>query len=287
MSIKRDAKGRIVKGSTMTREERLKANRNMRAAWKERDDYIGDIKEANPRIFNSWRAILYTQKGQKAGCVEEWRSFRKFYEDVSPEYKRGLVLRRKDVARPWSPDNFVWVTMEEAGNMKSQRQIEYNGETHNLREWSEILNVSYQGIHLRYARREKKGLSAKDILFGVRVSRGSKAPKDIRDEGVRIRAKASKMISSYKILDRKNGYPVCDITIDWMIANILTKPCTYCGDTKRVGCDRIDNDRGHTMDNVVPCCVECNAIRNRFFSYEEMKELGRAVREIKAKREIK
>ena len=71
-----------------------------------------------------------------------------------------------------------------------------------------------------------------------------------------------------------------------MINNILTKPCIYCGDTKRIGCDRIHNDGGHTKDNVVPCCYDCNCARNNNFSYEEMKVLGKTIREIKNNRLI-
>lgn len=89
------------------------------------------------------------------------------------------------------------------------------------------------------------------------------------------------MISAYKSKDVKNGTTVCDIDIDWMIANITTKPCVYCGDTHRVGCDRIDNSKGHTKDNVVPCCFDCNCARNNNFTYEEMLVLGKTIAEIK------
>ena len=30
-----------------------------------------------------------------------------------------------------------------------------------------------------------------------------------------------------------------------------------------IGCNRIDNSKPHTMDNVEPCCLECN--RNKYF----------------------
>ena len=69
-----------------------------------------------------------------------------------------------------------------------------------------------------------------------------------------------------------------------MISNITTKPCFYCGDTNRVGCDRIDNSKGHTKDNVVPCCYDCNCARNDNFSHEEMIMLGKTISEIKSKR---
>lgn len=92
------------------------------------------------------------------------------------------------------------------------------------------------------------------------------------------------MISSYKVKDCKNGTNICDIDIDWMIENILAKECVYCGDNHRIGCDRIDNNKGHTKDNVVPCCIECNTARNNYFSFEEMKLLGQTIRQIKQSR---
>jgi hypothetical protein len=92
------------------------------------------------------------------------------------------------------------------------------------------------------------------------------------------------MISAYKFKDKKNGLNICDIDIDWMLENIMNKPCIYCGDIHNVGCDRVDNSKGHTKDNVVPACYECNCARNNNFSYEEMLELGKAIKIIKEKR---
>jgi hypothetical protein len=37
------------------------------------------------------------------------------------------------------------------------------------------------------------------------------------------------------------------------------KPCIYCGnDTPTVNLDRVNSDKGYSMDNVVPCCLSCN-----------------------------
>ena len=42
--------------------------------------------------------------------------------------------------------------------------------------------------------------------------------------------------------------------------------CSNCGSGDFVynGLDRVDNEKGYTIDNVVPCCKHCNyAKRNR------------------------
>ena len=95
------------------------------------------------------------------------------------------------------------------------------------------------------------------------------------------------MISSYRCKDRKSSLELCDIDIDWMIENIISKPCIYCGDTNNVGCDRIDNNKGHLKENVVPCCVDCNVARSNHFSFEEMKILGQTIKQIKEARKAK
>lgn len=277
----RDSKGRFIKGRSETQEEKLKRLISIEENIKNRKGYIGDIKNENPRIFNTWRSILYTEKGKKAGHSKEWENFRIFYNDVIPTYQKGLVFRRLDITKPFSKDNFIWVTQEEAAMLQSNLVwLEYDGEKMPLKYWADKFNISLNGLRIRYHRREKYNYSTEEILFGRKKNRGVKTIKNDPTN----RTKASKMISSYKHKDHKNKTTICDIDIDWMINNIMTKPCIYCGDTSRVGCDRIDNSKGHTKDNVVPCCFDCNCARNNNFSYEEMIILGKTISEIKSKR---
>ena len=38
--------------------------------------------------------------------------------------------------------------------------------------------------------------------------------------------------------------------------------CYYCNDTiERAGLDRIDNERGYTLDNIISCCAICNRMK--------------------------
>ena len=253
------------------------------AAWKNRPDYIDDLVQQNKRLHNSWRAIRFTEKGKRAGCCEAWKNYRTFFADTARFYFEGAVLRRKDACKPWGPDNFMFVTMEQAAAALQKIFLEYDGKTLSLQQWARELNLPFMGIKLRYYRYKDKS-DPEIILFGKRKKRGEKKPKDIHDPKVNIRAKASKMISAYRIKDRKMGYTPSDMTIEWLIDNILTKPCHYCGDTKRVGCDRIDNNKGHSKDNVVPCCIECNTARNNYFTYEEMRRIGKTIAEVKKDR---
>lgn len=51
--------------------------------------------------------------------------------------------------------------------------------------------------------------------------------------------------------------------------------CFYCNKDLQdeTGCslDRVDNNVGYIITNVVPCCGNCNKMRNNILSHEEMK----------------
>jgi hypothetical protein len=93
-----------------------------------------------------------------------------------------------------------------------------------------------------------------------------------------------KRLEMYERMDLSKGLTF-DLDVKWFKENILGKACIYCGDTKNLGCDRINNNIGHVKDNCVPCCYLCNITRKEDYTFEEMKILGRAIREIKEHRQ--
>ena len=72
--------------------------------------------------------------------------------------------------------------------------------------------------------------------------------------------RASSLVNKYKGEDKKHNRGIGDLTKEWIVENIFSKPCVHCGKTgwKVIGCNRLDNSKPHTKDNVEPCCFDCN-----------------------------
>lgn len=84
--------------------------------------------------------------------------------------------------------------------------------------------------------------------------------------------RASSLANKYKGEDKKHNRGECTLTKEWIMKNIFSKPCVHCGKEgwNVIGCNRLDNSKPHTEDNVEPCCEECN--KKMWF-----KEMGKEV----------
>lgn len=72
--------------------------------------------------------------------------------------------------------------------------------------------------------------------------------------------RASNLVSTYKDSDRKHNRGECTLTAKWVVENIFGKKCAHCdkSDWREIGCNRLDNSKPHTPENVEPCCDACN-----------------------------
>lgn len=276
----RDNKGRFQKGHKETSEEKAKRIVSLIEAQRQAPSYLGDLKFSP--LYNIWRSFMFTKKGKMAGYGKDWAVFKAFYNDMKDTYTKGLRLCRLDKDKPFNKDNCVWVTDQQlAFSRRDNLVFTYNGETKLLKEWSEIYGIPYNGLKQRFTK--SKNYTPHEILFGITI-RNNKAVKDINEvEAKYRRAKASKMISSYRCSDKKRNL-YCDLDIDWFLQHISQKKCVYCGSDKKIGCDRIDNNIGHIKDNVIPCCYTCNVVRHSLFTVDEMRELGKTIKIIFDKR---
>lgn len=76
--------------------------------------------------------------------------------------------------------------------------------------------------------------------------------------------RARHLLLNYNQYDRDANRGQGDLTPEWIVDNIFTKPCVHCGETdwRKIGCNRLDNSKPHTTDNVEPCCLKCNVKLN-------------------------
>lgn len=93
----------------------------------------------------------YGARGIK--CSSEWDSFEKFFEDMSPAWKRGLTLERKDTNGPYSKENCIWETRRaQANNRRNNCRIEFNGLNLTVSQWALRFGMPRHLIYQRFKR---------------------------------------------------------------------------------------------------------------------------------------
>lgn len=234
-------------------------------------------------IHNSWRSMRFTKKGKKVGTSKEWEIYANFRDDMLPTWRSGLILHRIDKSKPFSKENCFWISREDQAFDKGII-IEFNGDKGNFEFWANKTGCSKFSIKNRYHKKYKKGLmTLEETLYGPKLASWNKKPKSAKEVlekkgDMALQNKASKMFQSYRCKDRERRQETT-ISKEWLLENILFKNCIYCGTSELVGCERIDNTIGHTIENCVPACFYCNRMRSNKFTFDEMKKIGKFVRE--------
>lgn len=121
----------------------------------------------NTRLYDIWASMkkrCYYHKhknykfygGRGVKVYDEWRNnFQTFYDwAMNNGYKSNLTIDRIDVNGNYEPNNCRWVTMkQQSRNTRRNRYFTYNGETHCISEWCEILGLNYNTINGRLRRK--------------------------------------------------------------------------------------------------------------------------------------
>lgn len=93
--------------------------------------------------------------GRGIAVCDEWReSFQTFYDwAIDNGYCEGLSIDRINVDGNYEPSNCRWVSKKnQANNKQNNICIEYNGETHTIAEWANILGINYITLWMRFRR---------------------------------------------------------------------------------------------------------------------------------------
>ncbi len=119
----------------------------------------------NTRLYNVWRNMkarcykpthkdysLYGGRGIQI-CDEWLSSFEAFVDwALHNGYSDNLTIDRIDVNGNYEPSNCAWRTQkQQCNNTRRNIVIEFRGETHTMKEWSEILGMNYGTISSRIA----------------------------------------------------------------------------------------------------------------------------------------
>lgn len=75
-----------------------------------------------------------------------------------------------------------------------------------------------------------------------------KLPKDIRTKYSHFKNNAIKRGINFDLSEEE-------------VLLLCSSKCFYCGKDRCLGIDRIDNSKGYTIDNCVPCCGCCNKMK--------------------------
>jgi hypothetical protein len=87
----------------------------------------------------------------------------------------------------------------------------------------------------------------------------------------------------YLLKGAKNRNLSVDISFE-RFKELRAGGCTYCEGSlpkRGAGLDRIDNSLGYLESNVVPCCTDCNQLRQDKLTPEETKELIQRLKELR------
>jgi hypothetical protein len=106
-------------------------------------------------LYSIWKAMrkrcsnpnapdFHNYGGRGIRVCEEWNDFEVFEKwALQNGFSEGLTIERLDVNGNYEPINCEWITRAaQARNTRYNDNITFNGETHCLSEWAEILGIN-------------------------------------------------------------------------------------------------------------------------------------------------
>ena len=152
--------------------------------------------------------------------------------------------RRRLRGKKWSDENREKLNANAAIYRESNKEL--------LKERQQVFYDNHPGKKTEY---QKKNYS----------SNKDKIKKYQKEYSSTKERRASRLCYDYKKEDNLKDLQGFNITQKWILENIFSSSCVYCGDSdwRHLGCDRIDNSLPHTPDNCVCSCWNCNNDRQK------------------------
>lgn len=149
--------------------------------------------ETKTRLHKIWEGMHYrcenpnhkyysSYGGRGIRVCDEWNEYAPFRDwAIKTGYNDNLTIDRVEVNGNYNPENCRWVTIQEQQNNKrSNRFVQFNGISHTISEWSEIVGIKKTTIKERL----NAGWHTEKVLTEpVRKRTKGYRPSDRTDEG--------------------------------------------------------------------------------------------------------
>jgi hypothetical protein len=121
--------------------------------------------KSNTPLYRVWRGMIQRCEdansphfqyygGRGITVCAEWRnSFEAFERDMASGYRAGLSIDRVDNDRGYSASNCRWATdTQQSRNRRFNRLLTFEGETHCVTEWAELIGIKSTTLSERLRR---------------------------------------------------------------------------------------------------------------------------------------
>lgn len=124
---------------------------------------IKRVSDEHKKLYQVWKGMRarcyspyhpsyqwYGERGIKV--CEEWKnnfvSFKQWA--LANGFQMNLTIERIDFNGNYEPSNCKWIERsEQSSNTRRTIKIEYNGQTHHLKQWAKILGINYETLRSR------------------------------------------------------------------------------------------------------------------------------------------
>lgn len=114
-------------------------------------------QESKTRLYRIWcnmKTRCYNQNaseyerygGRGISICDDWVNNYESFKDwaYANGYDDNLTIERKDVNGNYCPENCTWATiLEQMNNMTTNHLLTFKNETHNMKQWANIIGISY------------------------------------------------------------------------------------------------------------------------------------------------
>lgn len=164
------------------------------------------------RCFNPNADQYHNYGGRGITVCEEWKeSFEAFLNYVGPCPSTKHSLDRIDVNGDYEPGNVRYATTkEQCNNKRNNHRLEYNGESHTITEWGELLGI---GKRIILTRLRAKWPVAKTLTTPIKQNR----ILQLNGENLTVSEWVEKLGISKEAINRRLRY-------GWSDEKVLTTP---------------------------------------------------------------